>query len=308
MYRNIIVGYDGTDESQDALELACRLAQLWDGRLTLAFAYAGRSIPVQIGSAAIGVTMSEEAQAVLDRGLKSVPASIRASTRKLADPSPARALHELAEKDRADIVVLGSTALGAVGRVTVGSIATRLLHGLSCAVAVAPHGFAAQRPSPIERIGVCWDGSAEAELALHAAIEIARTASGKLLVLTAIDRPAEHYPSYPAPEVPEYMLGDDLGEELFDAAMEHIPESIRSAGRTLHGKPAMALSRQARADELDVVVSGSRGYGPLGRVLLGGVSSKLMRMAPCPVIVVPRGASIENSETTPRLTSTAANP
>lgn len=307
MYRNIVVGYDGTDESEDALALASRFAGLSGGLLILAFAYAGKSIPVQIGSAAIGVTRRDEAQAVLDRGLKHVPAGVRATTKTLTDPSPARALHELAEREHADLVVLGSTALGAVGRVTVGSIATRLLHGLPCAVAVAPHGFATSRPAAIERIGVCWDGSAEAELALHAASELARTTGAELLALTAIDRPAENFPTYPAPDVPDYMLGDDLAEDLLEAAIEHIPEGIRSEGHALHGKPAMALSRHARATDVDVLVSGSRGYGAVGRVLLGGVSSKLMRMAPCPVIVVPRSVSPETLETAPSLTPTTAN-
>jgi nucleotide-binding universal stress UspA family protein len=303
MYRNIIVGYDGTDESEDALALACRLAALEHGRLTLAFAYAGRSIPVQIGSAAIGVKMSDEAQAVLDRALNHIPAGMRATTRKLADPSPARALHMLAEHEHADLVVLGSTALGAVGRVTVGSIGTRLLHGLPCAVAVAPHGFAKDEPPEIERIGICWDGSPEAELALSAAIELAQASNAELRVLTAIDRVPVPFPSYPAPDVPDYMLDDVL-----DAAMDLIPEGVCAGGQRLHGKPAMALSRQAQTEKLDILVSGSRGYGPVGRVLLGGVSSKLMRMAPCPVIVVPRSAARRASEAEPVLTSTAAKP
>jgi nucleotide-binding universal stress UspA family protein len=305
MYHNIVVGYDGTDESEDALALASRFAALVDGRLTLAFAYSGKSIPVHIGSAAIGVTMRHEAQAVLDRALKQVPGGVRATTRTLSDSSPARALHELAEQEHADLVVLGSTALGAVGRVTVGSIATRLLHGLPCAVAVAPHGFATHLPPAIKRIGVCWDGSAEAELALRAAVELAWVSEAELLVLTAIDRVPAPYPSYPAPDVPDYMLGDDIGEDVLEAAMDRIPEGIGAAGQTVHGKPAIALSRQAQADRLDVLVSGSRGYGPLGRVLLGGVSTKLMRLAPCPVIVVPRSVSADTLETARTLISTS---
>jgi nucleotide-binding universal stress UspA family protein len=42
-------------------------------------------------------------------------------------------------------------------------------------------------------------------------------------------------------------------------------------------------------DEVDVLFCGSRGYGPARRVLLGGVSSRLVRRARSPVIVVPRG-------------------
>ncbi len=38
-----------------------------------------------------------------------------------------------------------------------------------------------------------------------------------------------------------------------------------------------------------ILVVGSRGYGPLRRVLLGSVSTQLVKSAPCPVLVVPRG-------------------
>jgi len=42
-------------------------------------------------------------------------------------------------------------------------------------------------------------------------------------------------------------------------------------------------------DDVDVLFCGSRGYGPIRRVLLGGVSSRLVRHAKSPVVVVPRG-------------------
>jgi nucleotide-binding universal stress UspA family protein len=37
-------------------------------------------------------------------------------------------------------------------------------------------------------------------------------------------------------------------------------------------------------------VTGSRGYGPLGRVVVGSVSNRLMTASACPVLVVPRGS------------------
>jgi nucleotide-binding universal stress UspA family protein len=55
------------------------------------------------------------------------------------------------------------------------------------------------------------------------------------------------------------------------------------------GDPADELATQA--SDLDLLVIGSRGYGPLRSVLLGGVSAKVMRSAPCPVFVVPRAST-----------------
>jgi nucleotide-binding universal stress UspA family protein len=45
-----------------------------------------------------------------------------------------------------------------------------------------------------------------------------------------------------------------------------------------------------RSRELDLLVVGSRGYGPVRHALLGSVTSKLMQAAACPVLVVPRSA------------------
>ena len=54
------------------------------------------------------------------------------------------------------------------------------------------------------------------------------------------------------------------------------------------GRPADRLI--GMTDAVDLMVVGSRGYGPLRSVLLGGVSGQLIRSAACPVVVVPRGA------------------
>jgi nucleotide-binding universal stress UspA family protein len=51
--------------------------------------------------------------------------------------------------------------------------------------------------------------------------------------------------------------------------------------------PADVLIRVS--ENLDLLVCGSRGYGPLRAVLLGGVSRRLAADARCPVIVLPRG-------------------
>jgi nucleotide-binding universal stress UspA family protein len=54
------------------------------------------------------------------------------------------------------------------------------------------------------------------------------------------------------------------------------------------GDAATALAKES--ERLGLVVVGSRGYGPLGSVLLGGVSNRLLSRSACPVMVVPRDA------------------
>jgi nucleotide-binding universal stress UspA family protein len=49
--------------------------------------------------------------------------------------------------------------------------------------------------------------------------------------------------------------------------------------------------RKQSAEGLDLLCLGSRGYGPVRRVLLGSVSSELLHEVYCPVVVVPRTAA-----------------
>ena len=64
--------------------------------------------------------------------------------------------------------------------------------------------------------------------------------------------------------------------------------AMEASGRLLDGDAVGELAEASA--ELDLLVLGSRGYGPVRRVLFGSVSRALARYAACPVVVVPRGA------------------
>ena len=74
---------------------------------------------------------------------------------------------------------------------------------------------------------------------------------------------------------------------------ESVPADIEVDTVLLEGDPATELA--AQGETLDLLVVGSRGYGPIRRVLLGGVASSVVRLAPCPVMVIPRSAASEAS-------------
>ena len=88
--------------------------------------------------------------------------------------------------------------------------------------------------------------------------------------------------------------GDARAHEYYRDRLEDArrlaPGAVRAAGTLLHGDPAAALADEAEKG-VDLMVLGSRGYGPIGRVLAGGVSLALVRTAPCPLLVIPRGAA-----------------
>ena len=95
------------------------------------------------------------------------------------------------------------------------------------------------------------------------------------------------------------MVGRDAEEAFLGTLRENAKASLDSALASMPGVPATGemlegdtVDELAALDdrEIDLLVCGSRGYGPVRRVLLGGVSSRLIRRAACPVVVVPRCA------------------
>jgi len=97
MFCRIVVASDGSDHAQDALALALRLRDPDGGRLTLACATSAAS------------QQPEDVAVMLAAGRARIPPGIRVAFRAPSAASPARALTELAERDQADLVVVGSS-------------------------------------------------------------------------------------------------------------------------------------------------------------------------------------------------------
>lgn len=52
------------------------------------------------------------------------------------------------------------------------------------------------------------------------------------------------------------------------------------------GNPFLEIIRYARANNVDLIVLGTHGRGPIAHMLLGSVAEKVVRKAPCPVLTV----------------------
>jgi nucleotide-binding universal stress UspA family protein len=63
------------------------------------------------------------------------------------------------------------------------------------------------------------------------------------------------------------------------------PDAVVTAVAT--GSPADEIARYASAHAADAIVLGSHGHGLVRRFLLGSVADRLVRLAPCPVLIVP---------------------
>jgi nucleotide-binding universal stress UspA family protein len=286
MYRKIIVGYDGSERSQDGLALGKLIAEASGADLVVAgvFEYDRRWGGVD--------PYLQEAEADHAREIERAAAAVGAEAEAIPSSSPGRGLHELAEEIGADLVVVGSSHRSRAGQVLAGNVGTALLHGSPCSVAIAPHGYATGSDPQLAEIVVAYDGSPEAQMALEDAIALARPSEALLKLVTVAEPPVISYGKgggssqgwQTLKETVEAMMRDRL-----EQATASIPDDVRLESVLVNDEPATALAQIARNDGA-LLMLGSRAYGPLRRVLLGSVATKLARTAPCPLIVHPRPA------------------
>jgi nucleotide-binding universal stress UspA family protein len=126
--------------------------------------------------------------------------------------------------------------------------------------------------------------------ALAAAVALAREFDALLRLIAVAPTIEKLIPGRIARTQPGYAraMRAHFAERL-EEAVDSVPAGVEAHSVLLEGDPAAELANQGV--ELELLVLGSRGYGPLRRVLLGGVSQSLMGLAPCPVIVLPRSAA-----------------
>jgi nucleotide-binding universal stress UspA family protein len=258
MSETIIAGIDldAPDQARDALTLASWLADATSSELLLATVFAPHPGP-------IGPQIEHRRRDLAALSRRPV------ETIAIAGTTPARVLHELGDQRRPRAIVIGSGHGGANGFVAPGSVGELLLHGGGAAVAIAPSSYVAA-PGPTPDIGVAYGVTPESDDAVRTAVDLAERAVGRLRVLH-VREPSGHQ------EMPERRPGEHLERALAGAPHELVE---------LDGDPGAALAAASR--DLDLLIVGSRSYGPLGAVLLGAVTRQLVSAAQCPVMVVPR--------------------
>ena len=278
MYEQIIVGHDGSDEAADALALGRLIAGTTGAALVLARVFPFDPYVAEgVGSGRRPeVELLEIEMERIAADLHDVAEASGAEVSVLPCDSVVRGLHELCEERHAGLIVVGSTHRARLGTVLLGSVGQRLLEGAPCAVAVAPRGLRERQLDQPRVVGVAYDGSAESERALGAASELARSAGATIRLLAALP---------PADGPRGRRLASDARR-----ARDELPSDLRAAAHILHGPAAAVIAEEAEKG-VDVLFVGSRGYGPVRRVLLGSTSSQLMAHAPCPVVVTPRAGN-----------------
>ncbi len=281
MFEKVLIGVDGRSGGRDAIAFASALAGP-AAELTLAHVDSGAVLPSHAINPGLLLEGRKASDDLLE--LERSAAGVSAKLLSIASGSPGAGLHEQAEMEHADLLVVGSCSHGTLGRAMLGDDTRAALNGAPCAVAIASVGYA-DSPTPIAKIGVAYNGSSESAAALTAARELSRSTGAAVHALEVVSIPTVAYTGIVAPAIGESI---DLMLQEATSRMDKLPDV---AGRAVYGLPGEELA--SFSGEVDLLIVGSRGYGPVKRLVLGSTSNFLERHARCPLLVLPRAAGNE---------------
>ncbi|HEX2313859.1 MAG TPA: universal stress protein [Thermomonospora sp.] len=261
---HVLVGYVHDAGGREALACARSIVALTGGRLTVATVHP----PDRAGSASEAGTTLDQAAALLG----DEPADFVAQESR----GVGRGLSVLAGKLGADLIVIGSAAGGARGQITLGGAANHLLHASSEAVLLTPAGYSpAER---LRRITVAYVRRPQCDEAVERCAVAAVRLDVPLRLLTlALE------------DVDRDRLRDDLAlaVPLATEAADLEPEAVLT--ELAEGDDVASALAGIEWEDGELLVCASSEDSSVHRVFLGEMALKVLRAAPRPVAVLPRG-------------------
>ncbi len=281
--KSLVVGIDESKEALDALKLGRLLAAETGAALDVVAVLPG-GVP---GGAFESVDEQREAADYFERmfELAAGQLEVEFTPHRLIGLSPPAGLTRSARDTDASAIVIGSSCRGPIGRVLMGDVGARLASGSECPVIAAPRGYSTQPVGVLRRIGVGYNGSPEAGIALSFGEKIAVELDASIRLIGAVPQGRPGGRIGRTGRDSEQLITEQIEASLADAAEA---SDLEIDVEVQAGDAADCLTKASQ--DLDLLVLGSRGYGPLLRVMLGGVSLKVMRASACPLVVVPRGS------------------
>lgn len=278
-YRKILVAFDGSESSRNALRQAIMLArteQSWIKALAVFPSYEG-DIDLT-GVRNIKDVMKGPSERLISEAMDIAKEEKASVISNVEQGEVYETIVDVAEAENCDLVVLGRKGLGDLERMLMGSVTARVIAHSEKDILVVPRDVKLST----DKILLAVDGSAHSDAALDRALHFARTFKGALTAVSVVDIYPEFYAE--APEVVENM--EKKSVEMVVRVREKVEKSgLKVETKVLRGSAAEEIVGLAREIGAGVIFMGSRGRSGLKKLLMGSVAEKVIGLAPCPVLV-----------------------
>jgi nucleotide-binding universal stress UspA family protein len=279
-YNVIVCPTDLSPDADAALGTAAELAASHDANLIVVYWTANDAE----GSAGHVAGLFEESVALNVR--PSLLGSLRWEGITVTGRSAAEAIAEAAAARHADLIVMRSRRRP-LGAVLLGSTAESVSRIAPCPVLITHSGERDRQPdgTRIERILVAYDFWDDSEIALQHALRLATEHGAEVHLLHAV--PAQEADS---PELSWLPLGTNgqlhrIERRLLTAVPHAAALGVRVIPHVVEGHAYREILSFAESNDIDLICLGARGRDFGARSLFGSNSDRVLRQAPCPVLV-----------------------
>jgi len=280
LYRKILVAFDGSESSVNALLQAFTLANDEKSWITVATVVPSYEGDMDLtGVKDIHETFRHTGEAISSKA-KTIADKERALIKTVVEEgAPFEKLVDIAEAENAGLIVMGRRGRSRLERAFVGSVTARVIgHSARDVLVVPENGSIGWK-----NILLTTDGSKYGKLATDKAIEFSKSYGGELRAVSVVDVPAEFYAE--APQAVEDLIRKAKGF-VADVKKKADACGVKASTFVGEGEAFKVITDFSKEEKADVIFMGSHGRTGLKKLLMGSVTEKVIGHASCPVLVV----------------------
>jgi 3-phenylpropionate/trans-cinnamate dioxygenase ferredoxin reductase subunit len=255
-YRKLVVGTDGSVTATAARDAAIRLAKRTRAALHIVCAYEPPRMNRRL------------AEDVIRRSLDAASRQKVEATGEIGQADPAEMMLDAAERENADLIVVGNKGMGQATRFRLGSVPDRIAHYSPCDLLIVDttrSDRSKRGDLGYKKILAGTDGSPTASEAARKTFELAMLLRSTVTLV--------------------YVGDPVVGAITLEDAAKGRPEGVKVEPLVAQGEPADVLCQVAEADEIDLIVVGNKGMSGARRFLLGSVPNQVAHYAPTDVLI-----------------------
>lgn len=282
-YGKVLLAFDGSGSSINALEQACVLAKKGGSELIIMkVAEIPEAAQDVMGTIDVQAIIDESAKSMIDDAMKRTEEAGITARPEIWHGEPYREIVSLAEKEGVDLIVTGRRGMSRLERMLMGSVTSRVIGHARADVLVVP----ATGSIGFGSVLAATDGSDCGAAAVKRSIDFAEAYGVPQISIISVLDVNDEFAAL-APDAVEKISGRYMAD--FEAMVAHAQEKgIKVSTSVPFGDAADAIVEEAQKMPEGMIFLGTRGMRGLMKMLLGSTTERVIGQAGLPVFVTKR--------------------